>query len=186
MIAKLGRGGMADVFLTVVQGQQGVRKLLVAKVLRDDLSLDQGFLNLFVKEARVATLLNHRNIVQTLEVDEVDGHHYMTMEFLDGYPLHVVLGAIGRDAMPLDIHVAILAAALAGLHAAHETKDFNGQDLDIVHRDVSPQNVVVTYDGEVKVVDFGVAKVRGVRYRDGDGGAHRQDRLHGARASTLP
>jgi serine/threonine-protein kinase len=161
ILAKLGQGGMADVYLTVVQGR-GASKLLVAKVLREELSADQQYRDMFVKEARVATLLHHRNLVQTLEVDEADGHHFMTMEYLDGRPLHVVLATIGRERMPLHVHVAILAFALAGLHAAHEQKDLTGQSLDVVHRDVSPQNVFVTYEGEVKVVDFGVAKVRGV------------------------
>jgi serine/threonine-protein kinase len=161
VIAKLGQGGMADVYLTVVRGQHGVRKLLVAKVLRRDLGIDEDIRAMFVKEACVATLLSHRNLVQSFEVDEADGHHYITMEYLDGRPLHVVLLTIGRENMPLQVHVAILAFALAGLHAAHELKDLTGQKLDLVHRDVSPQNVFVTYDGEVKVVDFGIAKVRG-------------------------
>ncbi len=162
VLAKLGQGGMADVYLTAVQGQHDVTKLLVAKVLRGELAADAEYRAMFVREARVATLLQHRNLVQTLEVDESDGHQYITMEYLDGRPLHTALATLGRDAMPLDIHVAILALTLAGLHAAHEQRDLSGEPLDVVHRDVSPQNVFVTYDGEVKVVDFGVAKVRGV------------------------
>jgi serine/threonine-protein kinase len=161
IIAKLGQGGMADVYLTVVQGH-GVNKLFVAKVLRDDLGLDEHFRAMFVKEARIATLLHHRNLVQTFEVDVADGQHYISMEYLDGRPLHQIIAAVGRDDMVLDVHVAILEHALLGLHAAHEQKDLAGQELDLVHRDVSPHNVLVTYDGEVKVVDFGVAKVRGV------------------------
>jgi len=162
IIAKMGRGGMADVYLTVVSQQHSVSKLYVIKVLREDLGDDRDFQAMFVKEARIATLLHHRNLVQTFEVDEADGHHYMTMEYLDGRPLHQLLAAVGREAMPLSVHVEILALALAGLHAAHDQKDLNGQNLDLVHRDVSPQNVFVTYDGEVKVVDFGVAKARGI------------------------
>ncbi len=166
LIAKLGQGGMANVYLTVVQGQHGVNKLFVAKVLLDDLAQDAEFVSMFAKEARVATLLHHRNLVQTFEVTETDGHHYITMEYLDGRPFHAVLGAVGREAMPLDVHVEILALALVGLHAAHEQRDLTGGALELVHRDVSPQNVFVTYDGEVKVVDFGVAKVRGGHVTD--------------------
>jgi serine/threonine protein kinase len=161
IIAKLGQGGMANVFLTVVQGQHGVNKLFVAKVLLADLALDPDFRSMFVKEARVATLLHHRNLVQSFEVAETEGNHYITMEYLEGRPLHAVIAVVGREAMPLDVHVGILALALTGLHAAHEQTDLTGQSLDLVHRDVSPQNIFVTYDGEVKVVDFGVAKVKG-------------------------
>jgi serine/threonine-protein kinase len=162
IIAQLGQGGMASVFLSVVPGPMGVNKLLVVKLLREDLVGDADFLAMFLNEARLAARLNHANVVQTYEVGVEDGHHFLAMDFLDGQPLNAILRKAGRDAVPLDVHLRVLADMLAGLHYAHTLKDFDGTDLRVVHRDVSPQNVFVTYDGHVKVVDFGIAKAAGV------------------------
>jgi serine/threonine-protein kinase len=161
IIALLGQGGMASVFLSVVPGPMGVNKLLVVKVLRDELSQDQDFLAMFVNEARLAARLNHANVVQTYEVGVEDDQHFLAMDYLDGQPLHAVLRKASRGGVPLDVHVRILAEMLAGLHYAHTLADFDGTPLQVVHRDVSPQNVFITYDGHVKVVDFGIAKAVG-------------------------
>ncbi len=161
VIALLGQGGMASVFLSVVPGPAGVNKLLVVKVLRDELSHDEDFLAMFLNEARLAARLNHANVVQTYEVGLEDGHHFLAMDFLDGQPLHAVLRKASRAGMPLDVFLRILADSLAGLHYAHTLRDFDGTPLHVVHRDVSPQNVFITYDGQVKVVDFGIAKAAG-------------------------
>ena len=161
IVALLGQGGMASVFLSVVPGPAGVNKLLVVKVLREELMADEDFLAMFLNEARLAARLNHANVVQTYEVGLEDGVHFLAMDFLDGQPLHAVLRKASRAGVPLDVHVRILADALAGLHYAHTLRDFDGTPLHVVHRDVSPQNVFVTYDGQVKVVDFGIAKAAG-------------------------
>jgi eukaryotic-like serine/threonine-protein kinase len=161
IIALLGQGGMASVYLSVVAGPLGVNKLLVVKLLRDELSDDVDFVAMFQNEARLATRLNHANVVQTYEIGLEDGHHFLAMDYLDGQPLHALLRKAGRAGVPLDIHVRILAEMLAGLHHAHTLKDFDGTELHVVHRDVSPQNVFITYDGQVKVVDFGIAKAAG-------------------------
>ena len=161
IIALLGQGGMAAVYLSVVPGPLGVNKLLVVKLLREDLSHDAEFVVMFQNEARLATRLNHANVVQTYEIGVEDGHHYLAMDYLDGQPLHALLRKASRGGMPLDVHVRILAEMLAGLHYAHTLKDFDGTSFNVVHRDVSPQNVFVTYDGQVKVVDFGIAKAAG-------------------------
>lgn len=161
LIAQLGQGGMASVFLATAAGPIGFNKLLVLKVLKEDLSRDPDFLAMFVNEARVAARLNHANVVQTFEVGFEDGQHFLAMDFLDGQPMHFVLSKVTRPLMPLDLHVRILADVLAGLHYAHTLSDFDGTPLRVVHRDVSPQNVFVTYDGQVKLVDFGIAKAAG-------------------------
>jgi eukaryotic-like serine/threonine-protein kinase len=161
IIALLGQGGMASVFLSVVPGPAGVNKLLVVKLLRDELSADEDFLAMFLNEARLAARLNHANVVQTYEVGLEAGNHFLAMDYLDGQPLHAVLRKASRSGMPLDLHVRILAESLTGLHYAHTLRDFDGTPLCVVHRDVSPQNVFVTYDGQVKVVDFGIAKAVG-------------------------
>ncbi len=161
IIASLGQGGMAKVLLCAAAGPVGFNKLLVLKLLKEELAHDQDFLTMFIDEARLAARLNHANVVHTYEVGFEDGHHFIAMDFLDGQPLHAVLRKARTTGMPLEAHVHILAETLAGLHYAHNLADFDGTPLNVVHRDVSPQNVFVTYDGQVKVVDFGVAKAAG-------------------------
>ncbi len=167
-VADLGAGGMGDVFLAVAQGPSGFSKLQVIKRLRPELAQDPEFLEMFLNEARIAARLNHPNIVQTNEVGEQDGEHFLAMEYLEGQSLYLITrkalnAAAGRgdgrpQRVPLPFHVHVLAEACAGLHHAHDLVDFDGTPLDLVHRDCSPQNVFVTYEGEVKVLDFGIAK----------------------------
>ncbi len=161
IIAQLGQGGMATVFLSVLPGPGGFNKLLVVKLLKDDLAQDADFLAMFLNEARLAARLDHANVVHTYEVGFEEGRPFLVMDFLDGQALHAVLRKASRAGVPLDVHVRILADTLAGLHYAHTLADFDGTPIRVVHRDVSPQNVFVTYDGQVKVVDFGIAKATG-------------------------
>jgi phosphate binding protein len=163
LVATLGRGGTADVFLAVMRGAHGFEKLLVVKRLRADVEEDDVYRALLSSEARVAARLSHPNIVQTYEVGEHDGRAFLAMEYLDGQPLNRVINLArraGGQPLPTALSVRIIADALAGLHYAHELKDFDGRSLDIVHRDVSPHNIFVTYEGVVKLVDFGIAKAR--------------------------
>lgn len=151
----LGRGGMARVWLAMSTGANGFRKLVVVKQLRPEFADNERVRMMFVDEARLAAKLNHPNTVQTLEVTEHEGEFFMVMEYLDGQPLD----AIQRQGpVPLDALLAVLIDACAGLHHAHESRDLDGSELGVVHRDVSPQNIFVTYTGDVKVVDFGIAK----------------------------
>ena len=160
-IATLGQGGMARVLLTVTQSGPGVHKLLVVKELKPDLVKDTEFVTMFVDEARLAARLNHPNVLVTYEIGDANGAPFLVMEYLEGQPLHAVLPRVGRASMPLPVHLAILQKALAGLHYAHGLRDFDGSPMNVVHRDVSPQNVFVCYDGQVKLLDFGIAKASG-------------------------
>src|SRR5205085_3622509 len=119
-----------------------------------------GFRNAMIAEARLAAKLQHPNVVQTLEVGDESGQLYIAMEFLDGQPLSNVVRIAGRARRPLEVPViaSILSEMLAGLNAAHELRDYDGRSLEVIHRDISPQNVFVTYEGEIKLVDFGIAK----------------------------
>jgi serine/threonine-protein kinase len=159
LIAELGHGGMAEVYLAVVQGPAGFNKLVVIKQIRPQLATDPEFLSMFLDEARLAARLSHPNVVQTNEVGQEGDRYFIAMEYLEGQPLNRVLHRIGRDGgLTLPMHLRIIIDMLVGLHHAHELTDFDSTPLNVVHRDVTPHNVFVTYDGQVKVVDFGIAK----------------------------
>jgi serine/threonine protein kinase len=164
LIADVGRGGMSDVYLAVTEGTEAAarfQKLLVIKMLKPELSEDSEFVAMFLNEARLAARLNHPNVVQTIEVGEAGGRYFLAMEYLEGQPLHRVLrNNDARSRLGLDMRLHMLIQALAGLHYAHERRDYDGSPLDIVHRDVSPANLFVTYEGNVKLMDFGIAKAR--------------------------
>lgn len=162
LIAELGQGGMAEVFLAVARGPAGFVKLRVLKRLKADLALDPEFHTMFLDEARLAARLDHPNIVHTVEVQEDQGLPFIAMEYIEGEPLSAIVRA-ARDRggqLPLAAVLRILCDALAGLHHAHEAKDFDGSPLNIVHRDITPHNILVSYEGHAKVVDFGIAKAR--------------------------
>ncbi|MEY4514038.1 MAG: hypothetical protein RLZZ450_6160 [Pseudomonadota bacterium] len=155
LIASLGRGGMADVYLASVGGLASFNKLLVLKVLRQDAAPE--FVLMFLDEARLSACFNHPNIVQTYEVGEVDGRYFIALEYLDGQSLRAVQRRLG-ETFPLQDELRALIAVARGLDYAHELLDFEGKPLCVVHRDISPQNVFLTYDGQVKLLDFGIAK----------------------------
>jgi eukaryotic-like serine/threonine-protein kinase len=150
---------MGIVYLVVAQGPAGFSKLLVIKEIKPEYLQDKAFLTMFMDEARLAARLNHPNIVQTLEVG-VDGERlFMVMEYLEGRTLHRTIQRFAsRGGFPLNAQIRVLSEALNGLHHAHGLTDFDGTELAIVHRDMSPQNVFITFDGQTKVVDFGIAK----------------------------
>jgi eukaryotic-like serine/threonine-protein kinase len=160
LFASLGRGGMADVFLSVARGQMGFNKLAVIKRLRQALAEETAFRNMFLDEARLAARLSHPNIVHTYEVGEQGGVYFIAMEYLEGQSLNKVhKEALRRkEAFDPSIAVRVIADALAGLGYAHELRDYDGRPLSIIHRDISPHNIFVTYDGHTKLVDFGIAK----------------------------
>jgi len=160
LIAEIGRGGAATVYLAVMQGATGFTKLFVVKLLHSDIGFDGEEMSMFMNEARLAARLNHPNVVQSLEFEEFEGRYYLAMEYLEGQALSRVLSPAPEGCAPLrlDHHLQILCDALGGLHYAHELCDYDGTPLHIVHRDVSPPNIMLSKNGEVKIVDFGLAK----------------------------
>ncbi len=159
LIAELAHGGMGDVYLGVARGPAGFNKLMVIKQLRPALADDEQFLAMFLEEARLAARLNHPNVVQTVEVGNEGRRYFLAMEYLEGQSLQRIRQRLMKDRpFPLGPHIRILIETLTGLHYAHDLVDIDGKPLGVVHRDATPHNVFVTYDGQVKVVDFGIAK----------------------------
>jgi serine/threonine-protein kinase len=163
LFARLGSGGMADVYLAVAHGTMNDTRLVVIKRLRDEHANDAATRGMFLDEARLAARLNHPNVIQTFEAGNENGSFFLAMEYVDGQPLSRILTTLRRQGKILEPRLAarICSDALNGLHYAHELADFDGSPLEIVHRDVSPQNVMLTYEGAVKLVDFGIAKAAG-------------------------
>jgi serine/threonine protein kinase len=161
-IARIGRGGMAEVLLAVLAGPAQVRKLLVLKRPLSILSRDADFNTRFLAEARIASRLNHPNVISTFEVGLSTDGPFIVMEYLDGQPLSKIYRRLGALQMPLSYRLHVLRNLLAGLDYVHTLADFDGRGLRLVHRDVSPQNVFVCYDGRVALVDFGIAKAEGL------------------------
>jgi serine/threonine protein kinase len=165
-IAELGQGGTANVYLAVARGPSDFNKLVVLKVLRSELADESEFRQMFMSEARLSARLNHPNVVQTNEIFQVTGRPIIVMEYLEGQPLSRIIARSkdpqhGARELPLAMHLRILIDVLNGLHYSHELTDYDGTPLCVVHRDMTPQNVFVSYDGRVCVLDFGIAKLTG-------------------------
>ncbi len=160
IVRRLGAGGMAEVFLAKKRGAEGTYKLLVVKRVLPVYGQARRFRTMFVAEARLATRLNHPNIVQVYDFQDIgEGGQLLSMEYVEGPNLGVLLEATRRrrERMPPFVAAYVVAEAAKGLHYAHERRDEAGRPLCIVHRDVSPQNILLSYDGAVKIADFGIA-----------------------------
>ncbi|HLL24730.1 MAG TPA: serine/threonine-protein kinase, partial [Kofleriaceae bacterium] len=161
ILALLALGGTAEIYLARIAGAAGFEKYVVVKCLHDHLADDQTFVKMFLDEARLAATLDHSNVVQTMELGEYENRYFMVMEFLAGLSLAMMVRRAGErlhgGRIPVQLVLNIVAQSCAGLHYAHERQQ-GGKPLNIVHRDISPQNLVVSFEGVVKVVDFGIAK----------------------------
>ena len=160
LVRKLAVGGMGEVWLAKQKGPAGFEKLVVVKTLLKHLREDQEFVNMFFDEARIAAVLNHPNIAQIYDLGEDKGEYYIAMEYVHGLSLRDVLvhATETRGGMPLALKCRVIADAAAALDFAHQAKTPAGQPLDLIHRDVSPQNILIGFNGSVKLIDFGVAK----------------------------
>lgn len=162
VLDELGQGGTANVFLAVSSSVEGFNKLVVLKRMKPQLTSEPGFATMFLDEARLAARLAHPNIVQTYEVIKDGGLPVIVMEYLEGQTLaNLVARAAEKPGLELHHHLAIISEALTGLHYSHELCDFDEKPLDVVHRDMTPHNVFITFDGQVKILDFGIAKLSG-------------------------
>ena len=160
LLKKIAVGGMAEIYLARVSGAGGFEKNVVVKRILPQLAESDEFFRMFLDEARIAATLQHPNVVQVFDAQEQDGEHFIAMEFLDGADLHTIRRILAekRQGLPVQHSVFIVGAVAAGLHYAHDKLGLDGQPLRIVHRDVTPQNILLTREGGVKLVDFGIAK----------------------------
>lgn len=160
IVKRIASGGMAELFLARQQGLSGVEKLVVVKQVLPQYHRKPEFVRMFEDEARINALLQHPNLVQMFELGNRDGMPFLTLEFLHGEDVRGIYRALRERgaSMKLTHAINIVIGVCAGLHYAHELRGLDGQMLNVVHRDISPQNVVVTFSGGVKVVDFGIAR----------------------------
>ena len=181
LLVPIGVGGMATVWAARLRGTRGCQKIFAIKTMLPKLSEESDFEQMFLDEASLASQIRHPHVVEILDLGEQDGVLYLVMEWIEGVPLNqLIKAARPQGGIPLPIAVRIAMQACAGLHAAHELKDRSGQLVGLVHRDISPQNVLVTFDGVTKVVDFGIAKATVL------GGASQNGQLKGKVSYMAP
>jgi serine/threonine protein kinase len=166
MLHRIATGGMAEVWLARSSSIGGFEKLLAIKRMQPRLSSNQAFVSMFIDEAKLTVSLSHPNIVQIFDFGRVDDDYFMAMEFVEGVDLaNLAKRCRNRgQPLPIDCAVFILKDVFDGLAYAHNKRDRNGREAGIIHRDISPQNVLVSFDGAIKVSDFGIAKARSEIY----------------------
>src|SRR4051812_32879018 len=170
VVSKIARGGMAEIFLALQQGEQGFKKPVVLKRILPALAADPKFVRMFVDEAHIASTLNHSNLVQVLDLGKAGGQYFLVLEFVDGWSLEQIRRR-ARDAklkLTLPLALYVVGALCRGLAYVH-TRERQGKSLGIIHRDVTPQNVLISQHGEVKLADFGIAKAVGMTEKSATG-----------------
>jgi len=160
IISRIGAGGMAEIFVARTRAAHDFEKIVALKRIHPHLLEDEDFVEMFLHEARLAARLQHPNIAQVLDIGDDDGVYFFTMEYILGQDLRRIVRAVraGGGWLTLDQIITIVTQTAAGLHYAHEREGTAGRPLGIVHRDISPSNILISYNGGVKLVDFGIAR----------------------------
>ena len=185
MYGAIAAGGMATVHLGRLLGPSGFARRVAIKRLHPQFAADEEIASMFAEEARLSARIAHANVVAMLDVVSADKELLLVMDYVHGETLSRLLSHARKDGVPVPVPivVTVLADVLHGLHAAHEATGEDGAPLRLVHRDVSPQNILVGTDGVARVVDFGIAKAVGQRADHARRAAAREDPVHGARAA---
>lgn len=159
LLDRIARGGMAELFRAKITGDQGFQKLIAIKKIYDHLSADDLLISSFIDEAKLAAFLQHKNIIQIYDFGSFENSYFIAMEYLFGKDLKAVIAQSIKQQKPLSLEnlVYIMSHVCEGLDYAHNLKDFEGRPFKIIHRDINPQNIFITYDGQVKIIDFGIA-----------------------------
>ena len=160
LLEKVATGGMAQLYRAKIIGVEGFEKFIAIKQILPHLANEEELITSFIDEAKLAALLNHQNVVQIYDFGSMENSYFITMEYLFGRDLRAVNAKAREKGTPVSLENALylISKVCAGLDYAHKLKDFQGKSLNIIHRDISPQNVFLTYEGDVKIVDFGIAK----------------------------
>jgi serine/threonine protein kinase len=181
LLLPVAAGGMAMVWAARLKGSRGFHKIVAVKTMLPKLSEDAQFEKMFLDEATLASRIHHPNVVEVLDLGEQNGVLFIAMEWVDGIPLNQLMKAAKGTGIPGPVAIHIITNAAEGLHSAHELKDDDGRTVGLVHRDVSPQNILVGFDGFTKMLDFGLAKATAL----GDG-ATRAGQLKGKISYMAP
>ena len=160
LLDKLAVGGMAELYRAMITGVQGFEKLIAIKKILPHLATEEELVRSFIDEAKLAALLHHQNIVQIYDFGSLGESYFIAMEYLLGKDCRIIKSKAKEKNLPIELQNAIFIVSriCSGLNYAHKLKDFQGKPLNIIHRDISPQNIIITYEGDVKIVDFGIAK----------------------------
>ncbi|HJT16892.1 MAG TPA: protein kinase, partial [Thermoanaerobaculia bacterium] len=160
LLEKIATGGMAEVWKARMRGVEGFQKIVAIKKILPHLSDNREFIDMFIDEAKLAAQLNHNNIIHIYDLGKIQSSYYIAMEYIDGHDLKTILKRAQDCALPLSAELALFIASkiAAALDYAHRKRDFENRDLGLVHRDVSPQNVLISTEGDIKLCDFGIAK----------------------------
>jgi serine/threonine protein kinase/Flp pilus assembly protein TadD len=160
LLDKIAEGGMAELFRAKLTGAQGFEKLIAIKRILPNLSGEENLLAAFIDEAKLAALLHHENIIQIYDFGSMDDQYFIAMEYLFGKDLRTISRTVRKKDQELGLEniLYIICRICAGLDYSHNLKDLHGEALSIIHRDINPQNILITYEGQVKIIDFGIAK----------------------------
>lgn len=163
LLERVNIGGMAEIFKAKAFGVEGFERLLAVKKILASIAEDESFINMFIDEAKIAGQLNHPNIAQIFDLGKVNDSYFIALEYISGKDMKTIFERSRRIGEKVSIPRVcyVIMKVCEGLGHAHHKKDANGHDLNIVHRDVSPQNVLISYEGECKIIDFGIAKAQG-------------------------
>jgi serine/threonine protein kinase len=185
---RIGRGGMAQIYLARTTTHLGGSRRVVIKEVLPELSADRAFARMLTREAKLAAQLNHRNIVQVIDLGRESGRLFIAMEYVEGYDLNQLLRELTKRRLPLPVEFALFVVreVLSALDYAHRARDEVGHPLGVVHRDVSPSNVLISFDGEVNLCDFGIARALAVELDTDDDPQARRMRVAGKSAYMSP
>lgn len=160
LLEKLNTGGMAEVYKAKTFGVEGFERIVAVKKILPSIAEDKEFISMFIDEAKIAGQLTHANIAQIFDLGNINDEYYIALEYVPGHDLRVIFDRCVRTGRKLDIGMVcfVVSKICEGLDYAHNKKDANGEPMNIIHRDISPQNILLSYDGECKLIDFGIAK----------------------------